>query len=266
MAKLSTPFEIYKLLPQTNCRQCHLPSCLAFATAVLKGAKKLAQCPFLAPEVAAQFAGRVEARTSMDRNMEDVFILLQKDVVAMDLSARAEAVGGRMVGAKLALTCLGKDFFVHPDGTVTSQCHINPWVTVPLLSYVLEGAGENPVGQWVSMRELVDGPTWNALFAHRCEMVLRNLADANSRLFADLIGIFSGRNSAPVFAADIAIILAPLPKVPILICYWRAEDDLESRLSIYFDRSADRNLAVEYLHTLGVGMVSMFAKIGHQHG
>lgn len=265
MAKVKTPLEIYKFLPQTNCRQCHLPSCLAFAAAVLKGEKNLTDCPFVSATVAAQFEGPVEERTSMDRNMEEVYVRLRQEIAATDLADRAAATGGRMDGRRLVVTCLGKDFVIDQDGTVSSDCHINPWVTVPLLQYVLHSEGAAPTGEWVSMRELDGGPTWNPLFVQRCEMGLKRLADAQPQLFEDLVGMFSGRKAAPVFDADIAIILSPLPKVPVLICYWRAEDDLESRLSIYFDRNADRNLDVELLHTLGVGMVSMFAKIGHTH-
>lgn len=264
--KLSTPLEIYKLLPQTNCRQCYLPSCLAFAAAVVKGDKKITDCPFVGAEIAGQFDGAAESRASMDRNMEDVYYRLQKEIAGVDLAARAAIVGGRMVGERLVIKCLGKDFAVDRNGVVTSECHINPWVTVPLLSYVLRSQGETPTGQWVSMRELADGATWNPLFVQRCETALKNLADGQPQLFEDMITMFSGRATAKVFDADISIILTPLPKAPFLICYWQAEDDLESRLSIYFDRTADRNLDVELLHTLGVGMVSMFAKIGHQHG
>ncbi len=266
MVQFKTPLEIYKLLPRSNCRQCYLPSCLAFATAVLKGEKRLADCPCLPAETAALGDGGNGGRASMDRNMEEVFQRLQGEIAAIDLAGRASAVGGRMVEGRLAVTCLGKDFLVGPDGTVTSECHLNPWVTVPLLRYVLASTGVAPVGQWVSMRELADGPTWNPLFVQRCEAVLQRLADAQPHLFADLVGMFSGRRAAPVFDADIAIILAPLPKVPVLICHWRAEDDLESRLGIFFDRTADCHLGVELLHTLGVGMVTMFARIGHLHG
>ena len=39
------PLQIYKLLPQTNCGECFLPSCLAFAAAVTSGAKNLARLP-----------------------------------------------------------------------------------------------------------------------------------------------------------------------------------------------------------------------------
>jgi len=41
------PLEIYKILPQTNCGQCFLPSCLAFSAAVVNGGKELADCPFI---------------------------------------------------------------------------------------------------------------------------------------------------------------------------------------------------------------------------
>ncbi|MDH3393418.1 MAG: DUF3786 domain-containing protein [Desulfobulbaceae bacterium] len=266
MAKFTTPFEIYKLLPQSNCRQCHLPSCLAFATAVLKGEKSLSGCPFLSAEVAAQSDDAVSARSSMDSNMEEVYGRLQQEIAGINLVDRAAVVGGRMVDGRLAVSCLGKDFIIGADGTVTSECHINPWVTVPLLQYVLASTGVEPAGRWVSMRELADGPTWNPLFVQRCETVLQRIADAHPHLFEDLIGIFSGRQSARLFDADISIILSPLPKVPVLICYWRAEDDLDSRLAIFFDSTADRHLSVELLHTLGVGMVTMFARIGHLHG
>jgi len=40
MTKITTPFDIYKLLLQTNCGECSLPNCLAFAAALIKGQKK----------------------------------------------------------------------------------------------------------------------------------------------------------------------------------------------------------------------------------
>jgi len=38
--KSLTPLEIYKVLQKNNCKQCALPSCLAFAVAVVAGQKK----------------------------------------------------------------------------------------------------------------------------------------------------------------------------------------------------------------------------------
>ena len=40
-------FEIFKLLPLTNCRACGQPTCLVFAVQVSQGAQGLAACPYL---------------------------------------------------------------------------------------------------------------------------------------------------------------------------------------------------------------------------
>ncbi len=49
MAKIS-PLELYKNLPQTNCKQCGLDSCMAFASKLIEREKKPADCPPLFAE------------------------------------------------------------------------------------------------------------------------------------------------------------------------------------------------------------------------
>ncbi len=43
-----TPMAIYKLLPQTNCRQCNEPTCYSFALKLAVSQRKLSDCPLLA--------------------------------------------------------------------------------------------------------------------------------------------------------------------------------------------------------------------------
>jgi ArsR family metal-binding transcriptional regulator len=43
-----TPMAIFKLLPQTNCKQCGEPTCYTFALKLAAAQKKLADCPPLA--------------------------------------------------------------------------------------------------------------------------------------------------------------------------------------------------------------------------
>ena len=54
----------------------------------------------------------------------------------------------------------------------------------------------------------------------------------------------------------------------MLICYWKPdeEDGLESDLNLFFDVTAEENLSIEALYTLGVGLVMMFEKIALSHG
>ena len=39
MPRLTTPLEVFKLLPKTNCGSCELSTCMAFAAAVIKTGK-----------------------------------------------------------------------------------------------------------------------------------------------------------------------------------------------------------------------------------
>ncbi|TBV81101.1 MAG: hypothetical protein EYX74_04775 [Desulfobulbaceae bacterium] len=73
----NNPYELYKLLPKTNCGRCLLPSCLAFAAAVIRGHLRPDACPDLARETLL-FAKRCEEpwRQLADEHGEDYFALL----------------------------------------------------------------------------------------------------------------------------------------------------------------------------------------------
>jgi len=51
-----TGIEIYKLLPQTNCKECGEPTCLAFAMKLAAGKAELALCPSVSEEAKARLA------------------------------------------------------------------------------------------------------------------------------------------------------------------------------------------------------------------
>jgi len=51
-----TGIQIYKLLPQTNCKECGFPTCLAFAMKLAAKQVELADCPYVSDESKAQLA------------------------------------------------------------------------------------------------------------------------------------------------------------------------------------------------------------------
>lgn len=241
-----------------------MPSCLAFSAAVISGAKKLADCPFIS-EVEMQVAPTVVTTEPYERMRAEDLKLLQSRVSAMDLTSLAGKVGGKMVGDRLAITCLGKDFLVDRRGRIASECHTHAGLTIPLLRYLVHSEGEDPTGNWVSFRELKNGPPMSALFEQRGEKRLQRLADSHTDLFDDLVNMFSGTREKTSFASDISVTLYPLPKLPVLICYWKPEEDLGSKLGIFFDATANRHLATDSIFELSIGMVMMFEKIAGKH-
>jgi acetyl-CoA decarbonylase/synthase, CODH/ACS complex subunit gamma len=51
-----TGIQIYKLLPQTNCKECGFPTCLAFAMKLAAKQVELSACPYVTPAAKTQLA------------------------------------------------------------------------------------------------------------------------------------------------------------------------------------------------------------------
>jgi acetyl-CoA decarbonylase/synthase complex subunit gamma len=51
-----TGIQIFKLLPKTNCKECGVPTCLAFAMNLASGKAELSACPYVSDEARAQLA------------------------------------------------------------------------------------------------------------------------------------------------------------------------------------------------------------------
>ena len=77
-----TGIQIFKLLPKTNCTECGVPTCLAFAMNLAAGKAELDACPYVSDEAREQLA---EASAPPIRP------------VAMGAGARAFKVGGETV-------------------------------------------------------------------------------------------------------------------------------------------------------------------------
>ena len=158
---MSTPknaMEIFKLLEKSNCRECGEKTCLAFAGAVFRGQKPLADCPRLDEAVVERFGGDPAQPNPLEENREAFLQALKQQISEIDLSAAAEKTGGRFKNNRLTLKILGKDFSVDQEGTLYTDIHVNPWVAAPFFDYVINGQGVPPTGQWVSFRELKNGP------------------------------------------------------------------------------------------------------------
>ncbi|MDY6822785.1 MAG: DUF3786 domain-containing protein [Thermodesulfobacteriota bacterium] len=266
MAKLKSPMEIYKLLEQSNCRECNQKTCLAFAAAVFKGDRKLSECPRLDKETMEKYEENVATRPAPGQEMETVEANLKKEIQKIDLSSRAEIVGGVFAKNRLTIKIFGKYFHIHADGSFSSEIHIIPWVTIPVLTYILYSQGLPVSDQWVPFRELENGAPRNGLFIQRCESPLKQIADKYTNLFEDMVHIFNGKQVDNHYQSDIAIVLHPLPKVPILVCYWRPDDGLGSSLNLFFDKTATANLGIEALYSIVAGIVMMFEKLALRHG
>jgi hypothetical protein len=265
MAELKNTMEIFKLLDQSNCRECNEKTCLAFAASVFKGKRQLKECPHLSSDVLEKYSGNTRQAQSIEEDMADAVEHMKSQVASIDFAEAAARVKGKYQGDKLTIRIFGKNFSVDSNGELYSDVHINPWIAIPVLTYFLSGGGAELSGKWIPFRELKNGMVRDALFQRRCERPLKRVADEYTDFFKDLLDIFDGKQVDNLFDSDISIVLYPLPLVPILICYWSPEEGLESSFHLFFDSTAEENLHIEALYTLIAGFAYMFEKIASRH-
>jgi len=265
MIQLTNPMEIFKLLDRSNCKKCNELTCMAFAAAVFKGQRQLIECPQLESHDIEYPGGKSEGRVTNEQEMESTLEELKIRIASVDLCSAARKLGAGFSDSKLTIKILGKDFSVDSKGNLISDIHIHQWVTIPVLNYIIQSKGTPLSGKWVPLRELKNGKTWYRLFEQRCEKPLKRLADMHTDLFEDMIRVFNGKQVENHYGSDVSLVLRPLPKMPILICYSKPEDGFESNLNVFFDSTAEDHLNIESIYTLGTGLARMFEKIALRH-
>ena len=266
MSHLNNPMAILKLLDKSNCGECGYPTCLAFAGAVFKGQKQLNLCSHLDSDVIDRFGEETQDLANLEPDLDNPLEELKRRLTNIDLSSSAQRLGAKFKNDKLTIKVCGKDFSIDSKGNFYSEIHIHDWITIPVLNYIIDGGGRPVSGEWVSFRELKNGMDWYRFFVHKCEKPLKRVADTYTELFQDMLHIFNGKQVVNHYESDISLVLHPLPRLPILICYWKPEDGLESSLNIFFDTTASDNLNIESIYSLGTGLVTMFEKISLRHG
>jgi len=264
MTTLNNPLELYKLLNKSNCRKCMLPSCMAFAVAVIQGSKKITDCPDLDPQVAEKLSGQVETRKNLEDEQAARLNALKREISGVDFETAAKRIGAAVDRDQLTINCLGKNFSIDAAGGLTSECHNNLWVHAPLLNYILHCKGRELTGDWVHFDQLQGAREWSRFFAHRCEESLKQLADAHTELFFEILSLFGARTIAGM-DADHSLVIFPLPKVPFMINYWEPESGFASELNILFDSTATENINIESIYLLGRGLVEMFRALIVRH-
>lgn len=265
MSQPLTVMEIFKHLDKSNCGKCGEKSCLAFAASVFTGNRDLFHCPQLPNEITTKFSRPIDNSLPFEEDYNRKLQELRSKLSDIDFAARADQIGAEYHQERMVLKIMGKKLEIDGSGRLFTDLHVNSWVTLTTLFYILNCEGHRPKADWVPLRELPGGQDWFRLFNRQCEMRLKRTADMYPDLFADLVEVFSGKHIGKQFESDISVILYPLPLVPLLFCYWQPEEGMDSSFNLFFDSTAHGNLGMDGLYLLGTGIARMLEKMAQVH-
>lgn len=241
---------LYKLLPRTNCGLCPARQCMAFAVALAKGEADPDACPTLTAEVRRELRGG----SGQGDWRESLLAALRSEVAALSFTDIAAGLGAALVEGSLSIRCLGRDYRIAPDGTITAGSPPAPWMQILLLHYVRTRGNAASGGTWVAFTDLKAALMKSKSFSRDCEEPLRALFDGDPNAVERALERLGGVRQAGTPATSAWKIFA-LPRVPVLLLHWPRDEEFPSKLKILFDATADRYLDVESLTFLIEGLV-----------
>jgi hypothetical protein len=246
-----TTLELYKKLPRKNCGRCRFHTCMPFALSIVSGKAELSECPLLKEEEIENLKG---SATHSDWQ-EDLIRKLKEEISRRDLRGMAGGIGAEMDSNALVLKCFGRKFSISPEGEISPQGGMSPWIKILLLHYIRTAGKGGLSGTWISFSELKGGMVKISSFQRDCEEPLAELFDSAFdktldmllRMEAEKQEGFPTPNSWKVYL---------LPKLPILVLYWPKEEEFSAKVKILFDSTADGFLDVESIIFLVEGLVN----------
>jgi len=250
-----TVMEVLKRLPRTNCGDCGRPTCLAFATQVIKEGEDLGKCPHL--QAGDEFGEliRAQQQAGVGRRRESVAIsleVLQAKVAPLNFAALAAGLGaefGEEAGRPyLTMPYFGhclqvfKDELRYPPGALA-----DPWDAILLYNYIASRGSQLPTGNWIAYNSLPNSVSKAKTLVRLERELAAHFSGRAEALKEKAAGLGAEMVAVGGEDADVQAVFLPLPRVPILLLYWDADpaEGFEAQCRLLFDAGVSEYLDLE---------------------
>ncbi len=251
--------DLYRdVLPRTNCGDCGFPTCLAFAGMVVSESHPLKNCPHLEPEVIERCGGELQEQYAagkwMKRDMaDDALNWARERSASMKIADLPGRIGGELVqteaGTILELpyfttaVLIGEEGISRKDGEEFTR-----WEQVFIYNHMAQGGASEPTGIWKGFIEFPNTVSKAKNMKADVERPLIERFRGKSRDLAAAALALGGRDmSEEIESADVAVMVRPLPKVPVMVMFWdeEKEDGFEAEAKLMFDETITDHLDIE---------------------
>jgi hypothetical protein len=255
--------DVFKDLPQTNCKDCGFSGCFAFATAVFLEGEPLIGCPHIDPLKLSEMEVKLSAgRSAGEGKKDDLHVQalahLRKTMESRDFATMAKNSKCRYEAGPpktLRVDFLGQELLVTLDG-VDAKAGEEPsvWVKVFLYIYLTRATGSPKKGNWITFRELPHSVSKSKNFEEAASVIADHFENDVPSLEKSVEAL--GGKPTVFGSTDKCYIFQALPRVELMLLYWEGTSEFTARSSVLMDGAI-----LDYLdHEAIVFLVEAFAK------
>ncbi|MBC2714068.1 MAG: DUF3786 domain-containing protein [Desulfobacteraceae bacterium] len=246
------------ILPKTNCKDCGFPTCMAFASMVVSEKHPIKNCPYLTPaiikvcekELAEQYAAGKWLRRDMK---EDALKWAKEKSASMKIEDLPGRIGGKLIEKDgtpaLELPYFNEHIIITPDRIMHKDgSAMTRYEQVFIYIHMAQGGNALPSGKW---RNFVEFPNTVSKMKSMIEQVetplIEKFQDHTEALTQAALKIGGINKHDEYPTSDVAMLFAPLPRVPVMLMFWDGEEEdgfgAEAKLS--FDDTITEHLDIE---------------------
>ncbi len=177
---------------------------------------------------------------------------LEKEAVQLDLDRIAEAVGGRLRTrdgqSVLRFEMLGQTFEMRASGLYVDDAPCeDSWARIIACDYLRRHGRTPPTGELVGLGHFPVTASYVKAFHAAAER------DVASSMGTDPAGLrrrceeMGGEEIQGRLGADFTCRIPLLPRVPLTLCFWEADEDFGASCKLFVDANAEDHVDIEYL-------------------
>lgn len=257
-----------KVLPKTNCRDCGFPTCLAFAGMVVSEKHPLANCPHIPEEILKPAEAELEEQYKQGKWLkkdmaQEALDYARHQASSTGLQDIAQRIGGSFnddVGTESIIlpyfntsVIIFKDKICDADGKELSRNE-----QTFIFIHMARGGTVNPSGNTKSFKEFPNTVSKVVTMQDRVEEPLANTFSGNTDNLEKVCAKFGATDVTDRYeGCDLAFFFTALPKVPVTLLFWDAQEKFDAQAKLMFDDTVIEHLDIEAIMFLSEELANM---------
>ena len=256
--------DIYKKLPKTNCGKCGMPTCMAFAVKVKNAQRKIWDCPYIIREDIETLSQK--PIVTLDDNYERVSSELEIEAKHAHFEEAALATGCHYTtensGEIIRLKMLNKPYEMRREGLFENGTYCrDSWSKIIIYDYIRR-KGDTPLtGEWVTMGYFPNTASHVKAFQRSAEEKVAAAFNGNTEKLLSHSKKLGGTETTGKMKADFVYRFDLLPRIPLYLCFWEADEEFQSSCKLFLDSSAEAYIDIEYLAYLVERFVELLVSL-----
>ena len=185
-------------------------------------------------------------------NYEEVYEDLVKKLAQADYRHALVHLGACEAGDSVTMEVFGRTCYIGPQGVrATDGERLDFTVRIVTAHYLLRAGRGDLTGEWRSYRDFKDGAFFHGAFSQTSEQRIARIFTgriADLKIASEKLG---GEALDEDLGGDFSIRFTALPRIPLALVFYDADDDFPASAKILFDASAPLFLDMECLAVLG---------------